>query len=162
MVSNIVETQIPYHFYEVQNAFLSTFKKLVLWSYHMRLSIEVVSFLVGKGVFKTLDDFSFIRLYGFQGKPSLLPFYVSDKLFTIEFCKQYKLWAHFFNKKRKKQFIPLPWRIGEITVKNISHLDELAIQFDNFKLREILKFRALTPVNCSQHTCFPLDMVHLL
>jgi hypothetical protein len=107
----------PYHFYEVHNAFLSSFKKLVHGPTTSRLSMEVASFLAGKGVFETLDDFSYIRLYDFQGKPSLLPFYVSNKLFTIEVCKQYKFWAHFFNEKRKKQFIPLPWRIGEIIVK---------------------------------------------
>jgi hypothetical protein len=93
----------PYNFYEVQNDFLSTFKKLVYGPNTSRLSIEVVSFLAGKGIFETLDDFSFIRLYGFEEKPSLLPFYVSNKLFVIEVCKQYKFWAHFFNEKRKKQ-----------------------------------------------------------
>jgi hypothetical protein len=55
----------PYNFYEVQNAFLSTFKKLVYGPTTSRLSIEVVSFLEGKGVFGTLDDFNFIRLYNF-------------------------------------------------------------------------------------------------
>jgi hypothetical protein len=129
----------PYNFYEVQNAFLSTFKKLVYGPNTSRISIEVVSFLAGKGVFETLDDFSFIRLYDFEEKPSLLPFYVSDKFFVIEVCKQYKFWAHFFNEKRKKKFIPLPWKIGEVIVKNISHLDEFAKYFDNFKLREVLK-----------------------
>jgi len=62
---------------------------------------------------------------------------VSDKFFIIEVCKQYKLWAHFFNEKRKKQFIPLPWKIGEIIVKNISHVDEFSNHFDNLKLREV-------------------------
>jgi hypothetical protein len=77
------------------------------------LSLEAATFLVEKGIFETLEDFSFIRLYGFQGKPSLLPFYVSDKLFTIEVCKQYKYWAHFFNEKKKKAIHPFTlenWR----------------------------------------------------
>jgi hypothetical protein len=95
-----------------------------------RLSLEVASFLSEKGVFEALEEFSFLRLYGFQGKPLLLPFYVSDRLFVIEVCRQYKYWAHFFNEKRKKQFIPLPWRVGEIYVKHISHLDEYVVQLD--------------------------------
>jgi hypothetical protein len=65
------------------------------------LSIEVAFFLAGKGVFETMDDFSFIRLYDFEEKPSLLPFYMLDKFFVIEVCKQYNFWAHFFNEKKK-------------------------------------------------------------
>jgi hypothetical protein len=40
-------------------------------------------------------------------------------------------------RNKKMKFIPLPLKIGEIIVKNISHLDEFAIYFDHFKLREI-------------------------
>ena len=52
----------PYHLYEVDYVFLSSFKKLIC-SPTMEYSI-------------------FIRLYGFQGKYSPLPFYVSDKNFS--------------------------------------------------------------------------------
>jgi len=54
-----------------------------------RLLLEVAPFLSEKGVFETMEDFSFIGLYGFQGKPSVLPFYVFDRIFTVEVCKQY-------------------------------------------------------------------------
>jgi hypothetical protein len=93
------------------------------------LSIEAFSVPVGKGFFETLDDFSYIRPYDFQGKPSLFPFYVSNKLFTVEVHKKYKFWEHLFNEKRKKQFIPLPWRIVKIIVKNISPLGEFDVHF---------------------------------
>jgi hypothetical protein len=62
---------------------------------------------------------------------------VLDKLFFVEFYKQYKSKEHFFNEKRKIQFIPLSWKIGKIIVKNISHLDKLASHFDNLKLKEV-------------------------
>jgi hypothetical protein len=55
----------------------------------------------------------------------------------VEVCRKYKSWAHFFNEKRKKQFIPLPWKIGEIIVKHISHLDELAGHLDQLGLKEV-------------------------
>jgi hypothetical protein len=80
----------PYNFYGVQNAFLSTFMKLVYGPNTLRLSIELLPFWQGRGFLKPLDDFSFIRLYGFTEKLSLLPLYVSDKFFVIEVCKQYK------------------------------------------------------------------------
>jgi len=51
-----------------------------------------------------------MRLYGFEGKPSLLPFYVSKKIFTIEVCRKYKYWAHFFDENWRnynKEYFPL-------------------------------------------------------
>jgi hypothetical protein len=55
-----------------------------------RLSNESTTFIVGKGVFKVQDEFSYIRLYGFQGKPFLLPYFVYDKFFMVEVCRQYR------------------------------------------------------------------------
>jgi hypothetical protein len=53
--------------------------------------------------------------------------------------------VHFFNEKRKNQSIPFPWKVGEITVKNISHLNELTSHFDHFKLKEIPKIPGFDP-----------------
>jgi hypothetical protein len=55
-----------------------------------RFSRELTVFLAGKGVFENRDEFSYIRLYGFQGKPFLLPYYVCDKLFIVEVCRKYR------------------------------------------------------------------------
>jgi hypothetical protein len=49
------------------------------------LSIEAFSFPVGKGFFETLDDFIYIRPYGFQGKPSLLPFMSLTNYLQLKF-----------------------------------------------------------------------------
>jgi hypothetical protein len=95
------------------------FKKMIHGTIASRLSLDVASFLAEKGFFETLEEFSLLRLFKFQGKPLLLPFHVFVQLFIIEVCRQYKYWAHFFNEKRKKQYIPLIWRVGEI-VANIS------------------------------------------
>jgi hypothetical protein len=126
---------------------MSTFKKLIHGPTASRLSLEAASFLVEKGIFETLEEFNLLRLFGFQGKPFLLPFYVSDQLFVIEVCRQYKYWAHFFNEKRKKQFIPLPWRVGEIVVKHISHLDEFVGQLDQLSLKEAQAIKGFDPKN---------------
>jgi hypothetical protein len=107
----------PYHFYQVQTAFLSTFKRMIHGSSTPRLSKEATTFLVGKGVFEVQDEFNYIRLYGFQGKPFLLPYYVYDKLFMVEVCKHYRSWAHFFNEKQKKKFIPLPLKLERLLSK---------------------------------------------
>jgi hypothetical protein len=118
----------------VHNDFISSFKRLIYGSSTSRLSLEVAYFLVGKESFEAMENFSTIRLYCSHEKPSFLPYYISDRLFIVEVCKQYKFWAHFFNEKRKIQFIPSPWKIREITMKSISHLDETSTQFDLFNL----------------------------
>jgi hypothetical protein len=92
-----------------------------------------------------MEDFSCLRLYGFQGKPSLFPFYVSNKIFTIEVCIQYKYCVHLFNKKRKNQYNSFPWKIGDISMNNISHLDEFTTQFDHFNLHEIHTIKGFDP-----------------
>jgi hypothetical protein len=92
-----------------------------------------------------MENFSVIRLYLSREKPSYFPYYVSDKIFVVEICKQYKFWAHFFNEKRKRQFIPLPWKIGEIMVKIITHINEISIQFDQFNLKKGNEVKGFDP-----------------
>jgi hypothetical protein len=53
----------------------------------------------------------------------------------VEVSKQYRSWLHFFLEKIKKQFIPLPWRIGEILLRSISNIDEFAVHFDQYNLK---------------------------
>jgi hypothetical protein len=100
---------------------------------------------VEKGVFETTENFNIIRLFGSEEKPFLFSFYVSNKHFVVEVCKQYKSWDHFFNEKRKKQFILLPWKIREIIVKYISHLDELGGHLDQLDLNKVELVEGLDP-----------------
>jgi hypothetical protein len=116
-----------------------------------RLSLKATTFLAGKGFFETSKDFSIIRIFGCEEKPFLLPFYVLDKHFVVEVCRKYKTWDHFFNEKRKKQFIPFPWKVGEITVKHISHLDELVGHFDQLSLKETKLVEVSTLMICLLH-----------
>jgi hypothetical protein len=104
-------------------------------------------FSLGKELMKCLKEFIVIRLFGSEEKPFLLPFYVSDKLFVKEMCRQYKTWAHFFHDKRKKQFIPLPWKIGKFTVKHITHLNELAGHHEQLGLKEAKFVEGFDPDN---------------
>jgi hypothetical protein len=76
-----------YHFYEVHNAFISSFKRLIHGPNTSRLSLEVASFLDRKGSFEAMENFSVIRLYYSHEKPSYLPYYVSNKIFIVEICK---------------------------------------------------------------------------
>ena len=40
-------------------------------------------------------------------------------------------------KEIKKQFIQLPWKVGEIIVNNAPKIDEFSIQFDPYKLKVV-------------------------
>jgi hypothetical protein len=56
-------------------------------------------------------------------------------LFIIEIARQYKFWFHTFFEKRKKQFIPLSWKVGEILLRGISKINEYVACFDHSDLR---------------------------
>jgi hypothetical protein len=101
-----------------------------------RLSLEATTFLSRKGFHENSKEFIVMRQFGGDEKPLLLPFYVSNKRFAKEMCRRYKNWTHFLNERRKNKFIPLPRKIGEFIIKNITHLDELTCHFDQLGLKE--------------------------
>jgi hypothetical protein len=82
-----------------------------------RFSLEATSFLDQRGKFESNEKYSIIRIYCSQEPPIYLMFYVSDRMFIIEVCRQYKFWANLFSQRNKKQFIQLSWKVGEITGK---------------------------------------------
>jgi len=84
-----------------------------------------------------MEDYNIIRVLCSNEKPIFLPYYLSDKLFIIEIARQYKFWFHTFSEKRKKQFIPLLWKVDEIILRGISKIDEYATYFDHSNLRYV-------------------------
>jgi hypothetical protein len=52
---------------------------------------------------------------------------------------------HFFNEKRKKQFIPMPWKVRDFVFRNINKIDELACHFNNLNLRYDERIRGFDP-----------------
>jgi hypothetical protein len=95
-----------YHFYEVYNSFVSSFKKLIFGSSTSRLSLEVATFLDKRGSFEVMDHYNIVMIYCSRERPFYLPYYVPDMIFVIEVCKQYRFWAHFFHERRKKNLSP--------------------------------------------------------
>jgi hypothetical protein len=47
----------------------------------------------------------------------------------------------------------LPWKIREINVKYISHLDELASHLDKLGLKEVELVEDFNPNECLLHIC---------
>jgi hypothetical protein len=58
---------------------------------------------------------------------------------------QYKTWAHLFHDKRKKQFIPQPWKIGDCIVKHLTHLNELVEHHEKMGLKDVKLIKAFEP-----------------
>jgi hypothetical protein len=71
------------------------------------MSREASIFLNQKGTIETMDNYNIVRIYCSRERPLFLPYYIPDRLFSIEVARQYKFWLHFFHEKRKKKFIPL-------------------------------------------------------
>jgi hypothetical protein len=66
-------------------------------------------------------------------------------LFIIEIVRQYTFWFHIFSKKRKKHFIPLPWKVGEIILRGISKINEYASYFNHYDLIFIEEIKGFDP-----------------
>jgi hypothetical protein len=62
-----------YNFYLVHNNFISEFKNLIFGPCTSRLSLKSTTFLSGKGVFESSEEFTIIRLLGCEEKNFLLP-----------------------------------------------------------------------------------------
>jgi hypothetical protein len=133
-----------YHFYKVYNSFVS-FKKLIFGSSTSRISLKATTFMDKRGSFKAMDHYNIVRIYCSRERPFCLSYYVLDKIFVVEVCKQYRLWAHFFHERRKNKFIPLPWKIGDIVWENVANIDEYARQFDLFDLKMEKEIKGFDP-----------------
>ena len=91
-----------YHLYEVYNSFLYVFKRLMFEENTSILSLEATSFLNQMGEVEYDEYYNIIRIYFSHVAPIYLPFYVSDKMFIIEVCRQYRSWKNFFSQRKKK------------------------------------------------------------
>jgi hypothetical protein len=115
-----------YYFYEVYNEFVTVFKRLLFGENTTRVSLKETIFLSKRGTLEKMEDNNIIRFFSSHEIPFFLPWYISDKMFIIEVARKYRLWLYFFHEKKKRQFIPLPWKVGEIML-NYEALQKLMI-----------------------------------
>jgi hypothetical protein len=132
-------------FYEVFNDFVSVFKDLLLGKDAPRMSDQETKFLDRKGTLEQMENYSVIMIFGSKENPSFLPCHITDKMFVTEIARQYNYWLHFFHEKRKKQFIPLPWKVGDFVFRNVNKIDEFAGHFNNLNLRYVERLRGFDP-----------------
>ena len=123
------------HFYELYNDFIWVFKGLLFGKNTPKISNQENKFLEKKETLEQMENQSVIRIFCSKENPSFLPYHVSNKMFITEVARQDNLWLHFFHEKRKKKFIPLPWKIGDFIFRNINKIDEFVNHFNNVNLK---------------------------
>jgi hypothetical protein len=82
-----------------------------------------------------MENYNVIRIFGSKENPSFLPCHIFGTMFLAEIARQYTYWLHFFNEKRKRQFMPLPWKFMDFIVKNMNKIDSFASHFHNVNLK---------------------------
>jgi hypothetical protein len=140
-----------HYFYEAFNGFVFVFKVLLLGEDAPRISEQATSFLDKKGTLEHLDDYTVIRIFGSREKPALLPCHITDIMFVREVERQYNYWLHLFQEKRKKQFIPLPWKVRDFVLRNVNKIDEFTAHSSKLNLRYDESLRGFNPNNIHKH-----------
>jgi hypothetical protein len=136
-----------HYFYEVFNGFLSVLKVLLLGEDAPHISEQETDFLDRKGALEHLDNYTMIRIFGSREKIALLPCHITDRMFVIEVARKYNYWFHLFQEKRKKQFIPPPWKVRDFILRNVNIIDEFTALSSNLNLRYVEILRGFDPNN---------------
>ena len=79
--------KVSYYFYEVYNEFVFVFQKLVFAENTSKLSCEASIFLDKKGIIEKMDNHNIVRIYCSRERPFFLPYYIIDRLFSIEVAR---------------------------------------------------------------------------
>lgn len=109
------------------------------------MSDQATKFLDRKGTLEKMENYNFIRIFGSKENPSFLPCHISDIMFIVEIARNYTYLLHFFHKKRKKQFIPLPWKCGDFIFRNMIKIDEFMGHFHILNLKYVEKVKGFNP-----------------
>jgi hypothetical protein len=66
-------------------------------------------------------------------------------MFVVYIERKYTYWFQFFHEKRKNQFIPLPWKVGDFIFRNMKKIDEFVGHFHNCYLKYVEKVKGFDP-----------------
>jgi hypothetical protein len=109
------------------------------------MSSQATKFLHRKGTLERKENYSVIMIFGSKENPSFLPCHIIDKMFVTQIARKYNHWLHFFHGKRKKQFIPLPWKVGDFMFINVNKIDKFAGHFKNLNLKYDERIKGFDP-----------------
>jgi hypothetical protein len=110
-----------------------------------RISAHASKFLDKNETLEKLENYNVIRIFGSKENPSFLSCHISDKMFVTKVERKYNFWLHFFHEKRKKKFIPLPWKIGDFVFRSMKKIDEFANHFQKLNIKYDENIRGSDP-----------------
>jgi hypothetical protein len=92
-----------------------------------------------------MDNYNFIRIFGSKENPSFLPCQIFDRMFLAEIARQYTYWLHFFHEKRKRKFMPLPWKVRDFILMNMNMINCFVDHFHILNLKYVDKVKGFDP-----------------
>jgi hypothetical protein len=132
-------------FYEVFNVCVSAFKDLLLGKDAPQISGQATKFLDRKGTLEQNENYSVLMVFVSKENSSFLPCHITDNMCFTEITRKYNHWLHFFHDKRKKQFLPLPWKVGDLVCRNVNKIEEFAGHFKNLNLTYDERIKGFDP-----------------
>jgi hypothetical protein len=132
-------------FHEVFNDFVSSFKDLLLGKDASWMSSQETEFLNRKGTLEQKENHNVLMVFGSKENLAFLPCHIMNKMFVAEIARQYNHWFHFFHEKKKKQFIPLPWKVEDFVCRNIKNIDEFVRYFKKLNLMYVERLKGFDP-----------------
>jgi hypothetical protein len=109
------------------------------------MSGQTTKFLNKKGTLEQKENHSVLMVFGSKENPAFLPCHITDKMFVAEIARQYNHWLHFFHDKKKKQFIPLSWKVGDFVCRNVNKIDEFVGHFKKLNLTYAERLKGFDP-----------------
>ena len=109
------------------------------------MSDQASKLLDRKGTLEQMENYKVIRIFGSKENLSFLPCHIIDRMFVAEISRKYTYWFHFFHEKRKKQFIPLSWKVKDFIFENMNKIDEFTCHFHNLNLKYDKKVEGFDP-----------------
>jgi hypothetical protein len=82
--SSLWKHKAPFHFFLIQDKFLKEFRYILTGVEPRRITQEDEDFLKGKGICVQEENHTYIKLYGCEENPLLLPIFVCDKIFCSQ------------------------------------------------------------------------------
>ena len=120
------KTSYKHHLYQICNGFMLPIHYLIFNKPAPKISEQAVVDLTAVAIWFGEEKFTYIRVFGSQAKPHVLPLYIPDKLLAREVAYQISAEGVTQTLKRAKKHVwpSFPLRIGMYTLHDIKHAEK--------------------------------------
>ena len=130
------KTSHRHHLYQICNGFMLPIHYSIFDKPAPKISYQAGIDLTGLGRWFAEEKFTYIRIFGSQAKPHVLPLYIPDKLLAREIA--YQIISEGVTqtlKRNKKQVWPsFPLRCGVYTLNDLKHAEKEALKMKSLTL----------------------------